>query len=386
MDPRVRCIAGCTPNAEQLRKIDAYVRAAGDALLELRVFPNLDTTSADDLPTGMLAIMAPGAPVNAALISDQLFEGVAAVKVASPVHKEKALIKQASVALKEAVQQTPAAGVRFSGDVRDAKYNRDTRQWAPELGGPGSFVGIYSQLEEDHRTKSYWVVARSTVPEYVRDVKQALIKEQPTYRDLVQGHEWKKRLSFGVNGANRNLGRMLANAAEACGVAVPRRDEICAHLIDANHLPPEIAVPDIEQHTHTIESVAFEGKPAVALSYGVVHADECFTERFLLVASQYDGIISFPLSDYSAISQAMALPADTGRKMAPAQLPVGAQHYDGRTNGVMWEGGGKTHPDLHVAAFNPIGTPAFRNGMSQLGWDVKDREQRLVPLAVKIYH
>lgn len=386
MDPRIRCIAGCKPNTEQLRAVKAFVKEAGDALLELRLYPNLDTTSADDLPSGMLAIMEPAAPVNAALISDQLFEGVAGVKVLGDVPKEKALIKQATAALQEAVQQQPEPGVRFNGEVRSAKHNRDTRQWAPELGGPGSFVGLYSQLQDDHRTKRYWIVGRSTVSAYVQDLKAALVKEQPTYRDLVNADEWKKRISFGVDGANRNLGRMLANAAEACGVVVPRRSEICAHLIDSNHLQPEMAVPDIEQHTHAIQTVGFEGKPAVALSYGVVFAEECYAERFLLVASQYDGIISFPLSDYAAISNAMALPADTGRKVAPAQLPVGAQHYAGRTTGVMWEGGDATHPDLHVDAFNSIGTPVFRDGMRQLGWNTSDREDRLVPLAVKIYH
>jgi hypothetical protein len=189
-----------------------------------------------------------------------------------------------------------------------------------------------------------------------------------------------------VDGANRNLGRMLANAAEACGVEVPRRDEICAHLIDSNHLQPEIAVPDVEQRTHTIATMAFEGKPAVGLSYGVVLGDDCYGERFLLVASQYDGIISFPLSDYAAVTRAMALPADTGRKVAAAELPIGAQHYEGRTKNVFWEGGSKTHPDLHVGAFNSISTPAFREGMKQLGWKAEDREARLVPLAVKIFH
>lgn len=385
MDPRIECIGGFKPSAEQLRKIDAFVREAGDALLQLRLFPSLDTTSLDDLPSGMMAIMAPDAKVNAALISDQLFEGLAAVRVAAtPDMKEKQLLKRATASLQEAVQQTPPKEQRFAGEVRSSK-NRDTRQWAPELGGPGSFLGIYSQLQADHRNKDYWIVARSTVPAYVRDVKAAMVKEQPTYRDLVQGDQWVRRLSFGADGANRNLCRMLANCAEACGVEVTRRDEICAFLKDANHLQPEVAVPDVEQHTHTMQTVGFQGKPAVALSYGIVFADECYRDKLLLVSNPYDGIIGFPISDYNAVERAMGLPTDTGRKMAAADLPIGSQHFANRTKGVMWEGGGETHPDLHSNAFNSISSSAFREAMQQLGWNAADREDRLVPLAVKIY-
>lgn len=386
MDPRVVCIGGFKPNSEQLRKIEAFVQEAGDALLQLRLFPSLDTTSTDDLPSGMIAIMKPGAKVNVALVSDQLFEGLAAVRVAGSAGlKDKQLLKRATAHLQEAVQQTPPKEQRFAADVRSAK-NRDTRQWAPELGGRGSFLGIYSQLQADHRSKDYWIVARSTVPAYVQDVKQAIVKEQPSYRDLVHGDEWVRRLSFGADGANRNLGRMLANGAEACGVEVERRDEVCAFLLDNNHLPPEMAVPDVEQHTHDIRTVGFQGQPAVALSYGIVFTEECFSDKLFLVSNPYDGIIGFPISDYASVAAAMGLPTDTGRKMAAADLPIGSEHYAGRTKGVMWEGGGKEHPDLHVGAFNSIASPAFREAMQQLGWNAADREDRLVPIAVKIYH
>jgi len=392
MDPRVTCVAGFQPSAAQQASVAAYVKEAGAALWELRLFPNLDTTAsadAGDLPTGMLAVMDPAARVNVSLISDQLFEGLAGVRVATGGLKEKALIK-AAPALQEAAFQAPKQA--FAGDVRSAKNNKDTRQWAPQLGGPGSFVGVYSQLQDDHRTKHFWIMARSTVPGYVRDLKQAMVKAPvaPTYRDLVQADEWKRRLSFGADGANRNLGRLLANAAEAVGVEVPRRDEICAYLADANHLAPEVAVPDVMQHTHTIQSVGWRGKPAVALAYGVVPADECFHERFYVVANPFDGIIAFPLVDYASVTSAMALPADTGRKTAPAALAVGAAHYEGRTAGVVWEGkdksSGSVHPDLHRDAFHAAHVDgAFRRGMKELGWRAEDREERLVPVALKLW-
>lgn len=385
------CVAGFQPSAAQQASVAAYVKEAGPALLELRLFPNLDTTAsadAGDLPTGMLAVMDPAARVNVSLISDQLFEGLAGVRVATTGLKEKALIK-AAPALQEAAFQAPKQA--FAGDVRSVKNNKDTRQWAPQLGGPGSFVGVYSQLQDDHRSKQFWIMARSTVPGYVRDLKQALVKAPTTtYRDLVQGDEWKRRLSFGADGANRNLGRLLANAAEAMAVEVPRRDEICAFLVDANHLAPETAVPDVTQHTHTIQSVAWHGKPAVALAYGVVPADECFGSRFYVVANPYDGIIAFPISDYGSVTTAMALPADTGRKTAPAALAVGDAHYEGRTAGVVWEQSAKeksdVHPDLHRDAFHAAHVDgAFRRGMTQLGWKMADREERLVPVALKLW-
>jgi hypothetical protein len=385
MDPRIECVAGFKPSAEQQRKLGAFVKEAGPALLQLRVFPSLDTTSSDDLPTGLLAIMDPSARVNVSLISDQLFEGLAAVRV--PTHpdlKEKQLRKNALAQLQSAVQQTPAKEVRFAGDVRSRK-NTDLKAWAPELGGPKAFLGVYSQLKEDHRSKDYWIVARSTVPAYVADVKGDIVKGAPTYRDLMQGDEWTSLLSFGAHGADRNLGRLLANGAEACGVEITRRDEICAFLKDANHMPPEIAVPDVEQHTHAIQTVAFRGKPAVALSYGVVFANETFSDKLFLVANPFDGIIGFPISDYASVESAMGLPTDTGRKMDAASLPLGAAHYEGRTEGVLWEGGAATHPDLHADAFNSVSTPAFREAMTQLGWNASDREDRLVPLAVKIW-
>lgn len=386
------CVGGLKPSAEQLRKVGAFVREAGDALLELRLFPNLDTTSDEDLPSGMIAVMRPDATVNAALVSDQLFEGVAAVKVATPNLKEKQLLAKSKL-LQEAVQQQPAESERFTGEVRSLKTNKDVRAWAPELGGPGSFLGIYSQLKEDHRNKEFWIVGRSTVPAYVQDVKQALVAEQPTYRQLVNDDAWRRRLSFGVHGADRNLGRMLANAAEACGVEVTRTDEVSAHLADVNHLAPEIAVPDVMQHTHTIQTVSLRNKPAVALTYGVIPAGECYGDRVWVVGNPYDGIVGFPLVDQTKVTQAMGMPCDTGRKTPAASIPLDVQHYHGRLQGVIWEGSSNNaigsaavHPDLHPQAFHSIASSsAFHGAMRELGWNATHREQRLVPVTLKIW-
>ena len=374
---------------DQISKINAYIEAQPEgALLGLKLFPNFDATSDELLPSGMLAMFNPGAKVDPTVIGDNMFQLLAVSKVyGDPKQLTDEYFNSKLGAIKTAVDQVPEQ--RISGAIRNNK-SKELDVWAPELGGPGSFVGVYSKLRDDYRTKDYYIAARGSIPAYVQDLKQSIAgsANPPLYRDLVSADEWKRQIGYGVHAARRNLFRGIANVAEAAGVQIVRTDDMSAVLPNANCAPPEMAVPEWEQTTNAIKSVTYNGKPAVAISYGVVASNECLrleNRQFFVVGNAYDGISIFNLSDHTKIENALALPVDTGRNKAPETISASdISQYKGRLEGVVWEGTGKVHADLHPEAFKPINA-AFRETMKQSGWNPEDHVERLIPTAIKIW-
>jgi len=389
----IECVGFDKPNAQQLEKVKAIIesQAPGD-LLAVRLFPNLDMTNEEEMPSGMQLIFKPSAKVDPTLISSNLFQ----VFAVSKIHSEQPLKDEyfASKSLKDAVDQFPAQPLK--ADIRSLKTNVEKQAWAPELGGPGSFVGVYSKAKDgDFRNKDYFIAARGTVPLLVKDLRQR-IASQPqgvTFRDLMNKEEWRNLLGYAEQGARRNVFRTIANAAEACAVNVQRIDDNYAHLADPNHAPPEMAVPDWEQSNFSIRSGTYKNKPAVLVSYGVVPAQDCLLLKdklFFVVANPYDGVAAFRVTDHNKIQAAQGLPSDTGRKVAYANVPRNEQAYKGRMEGVAWDVPAGTinssvHFDLHPESHHAIG-PLFKQSMMHMGWDATDHVEKLVPLPLKIYN
>jgi hypothetical protein len=373
---------------EQKAKLTAFIESqpAGD-LLALKVYSNLDTTSEDDVPSGMVAVFRPDALVDPTLISDNMFQVMAISKVFPGESGIKdGYFEGKEQALKLAVDQF--APMPASAKIHHKVTNREVEVWAPEMGGPGSFVGVYSKLHEDHRTKDYFIAARATVPLMVQELKQDIIAEQPRYIDLVASDEWNRKVRYGVHVSRRNVFRAIANAAEACSVSVDRMTDISACLKDANHAQPEMAVPQWVQTTHGISTAVHDGKPAVLITYGVVPASECLLlkqNHFFVAASAYDGLVQFNLSNHKDIEEAGGIPADTGRKVAPEKLSEAESAFVGRSQGVVWDGKNARHVDLHVDAFKPVG-PEFKGAMQNMGWNPVEHVQKLVPVALKLYN
>lgn len=395
--PIVECMGGVKLTADQKAKIDAIVESqpAGD-LIAVRVFPNLDTTSEEELPAGMQLVFKPSAKVDSTLISDNLFQVFAVSRIltddASAVTSSHSLKDEyfASANLKNAVDQFPSKPL--GPDTRSTQTMKEKQVWAPELGGPGSFVGVYSKARDgDFRNKDYFIAARGTAPLLVKDLKQRIAAAAPTFQELLYKDEWRNLMHYNANAARRNVCRSIANAAEACQVSIVRDDDRHAFVADANHAPPEMAVPDWEQATYTIRNGVYQGKPAVLVSYGVVPSEDCLLMKdqlFFVVANPYDGVAAFKLTKHEQIESAMGLPADTGRKLAPEQVPRNEQAYKGRMQGVSWDYSGVSSSimtELHPEAHRGIDAP-FKQAMQFMGWDASEHVEKLVPLPLKIYN
>lgn len=372
-------------NAQQHTKLEAFVRNAGPGLLGLRIFPNFDALS-NEMPSGMVAIYSPDARVDASTLSDDLFQVMAVKQVNAPVAQAAeadAYFNERLPRIQAAVAQTPATNEMIRETTRKPTSNKDTHPWAPQLGGRGAFAGVYSSARDgDTRNKDYFFVVRAGIPNFVADLKKDLAVKQPTFRDLMHGDPWNKRIHFARNAASRNACRILANLGEACEVSVLRMEDLDAKRAHPDAAKPEMAISDWEHVTHSVEMIDWEGKPAVAVSYGVVPSHTCLIDKqFFVVANPYDGISRFPLSNVDDLQSSIGLPIDTGRKMTAAQL-VGAPIPESRLQGVTWEGEGQ-HPDLHQDAFRPLGKE-FKAAMRQMGWNPEHHVDRLLPIAIKI--
>ena len=389
--PTVECIGFDKPTAVQLEKINAIIASQqpGD-LLAVRLFPNLDVTNEEEMPSGMQLVFNTSAKVDPTLISSSLFQ----VFAVSKVHSEQALKDDyfADKSLQKAVEQFPSQPVK--AELRSLKTNVEKAAWAPELGGSGSFVGVYSKAKDgDFRNKDYFIAARGTVPLLVKDLRQRIASQQPTFRDLTTKDEWRNMMQYSQQAARRNVFRTIANAAEACAVNVQRIDDNAAFLADPNHAPPEMAVPDWEQSTYSIRQGVYKNKPAVLVNYGVVPSEDCLLLKdklFFVVANPYDGVAAFKVTDHNKIQAANGLPSDTGRKLAFEAIPRNEQAYKGRMDGVAWDSSkmavaSSIHPDLHVDAHHTI-SPAFKQGMQYMGWNATEHVEKLVPLPLKIYN
>jgi hypothetical protein len=394
--------------ADQVCKVNAFIEGhdASAGLLAVKVYPNLDTTSEEDIPSGMSAYYDPSGKVDMSSIGDSLFQLVAVSRILTPVKGETYTLKDEYfadklAALQSAVDQFPAAPANGSEQMLHPKTLREMQQWAPELGGPGSFVGIYSRMRDgDHRVKDYYIAARGTVPLVVQDLKKSIgarwassSSSVPTYRDLLISTSPSSigaRVAHGAEASRRNIARVLSNVAEACGVAITRADDIDAKLPHVDCAPPEKALPDWEQATHSIRSAAFNGRAAVMICYGVVPAETCLTlkdRQFFVVGNAYDGIALFNLSKHEAVLAAGAVPSDTGR--SGTGLPaISAEIAAIRSEAVAWDG--KTanlNADLHPQAFKSVIGAEFKAGFKQFGWNAEEHPvERMIPVIAKIYN
>lgn len=399
MNSLVKCVGfpSTQLSAAQIQKVNAFIASQPEgAVLQVELFPNLDTTNDESHPSGMSVLFNPSATVDATLVSDNLFQTMAVSKVYAE-NVSDATFKGMESELLNAVKQFPADAI--SGKVHNKETNQELKPWSPELGGTGSFVGVYSRINEDHRSKDYFISGRAAAPLYTRDVKQSLaaLKEPITYQQLLSDDHWAKLLGAAKLSAKRNLCRSMINVAETCGVEIRRQDDIwngIAH-VNADAAVPEMATPEWIQVTNDIYSTTFENKPAVAFSYGVVPIHSCYhadDNQFFVVSNPYDGISSFNLSRHQDMHGLSGLPADTGRAVAAESISTQIGDYKDRMHGIVWEKGAATslvgdahHIDLHPAAFRPIDAQ-FKGAMKTMGWNPEHHVQKLVCVMAKIYN
>lgn len=371
---KITCVGTFTLSPAQKAKLVKLVESSPD-LLGLDCYSNVDCTSDEDVPSGIAMYFPLNAPVDPTLIHGNLFQVTCASKIngdtLTDAHFADKLGDMARV-----VEQHPAPAI--STTTRHPDVSPDRKAWIPELGGPGSFVGAYYRLRENHRDKDYYLIVKSSIPTFVTEFKQRLSRQPTTtYGDLVND----KLLIAGQYLAKRNAQRNLANAAEAFQVSIPRTEDTASHITDPHHALPVRAVPTWVQPSVSIGQVLYRGKtPAVGLFYGLVKREDCTAanEKTLFVASNpYDGIYVFPLKN--PLKEPW-MPADTGHsEEQPSTKKIEASC-------ITWERKATTptHPDLTKGAFKPV-NKVFKSFMKQAGWNAEDHVGVLVPLAVKIY-
>jgi hypothetical protein len=319
---------------DQRAKVQAVIDAVpndGD-LIAVRLFPNLDTRNEEDLPSGMQLVMKVDAKVDPTLISDNMFQ----VMAVSKVYPDKGQDKDAYYEQPERVAALQASVPQFAPHL-------------PELGGPEGLVGVYSKLRENHRDKDYYIVARGTVPTLVQDLKKRIsetLVSPPSFRDLLYKDEWRRAVQHVAQSARRNVFRNIASAAEALEVNVERIDDLAVPPIDPNYAPAEMAAPEWEQTTHSMEIGSADSGTAI-LSYGIVPAQDCLQLKdgqFFVVGAEHISV--YKLSQHERITAAMGVPASADTAATGADFKIGMQH---------------------------------------VGWNAVDHVSVLVPLAVKTY-
>ena len=384
LHPLIKCVGveakKLTP--EQVNKLNAWVKGHKDGdLLAMHVYPNVDTSAANGIPSGVIMHYRTEAAVDPGALSDALFERVSVapiIRAAAPLTDE--YFETRVNALNEAVPQVSDESI--NGKLRDTNTNADVGYWESDLGGSNSMIGIYSELGDDLRTKTYHIVARGTVPAYVEDYKRAVASLKPTYGDLVTKDEWVKRTGYGINAAARNVHRNMAAVAQSLGLDIMRTDDHHAFTDDHIFDVSEMAIPEWTQLTHTIRASSMGTRPIVEVSHGVVPASQSMDDKFYVIGSPYDGIYSFPITRMHDLMEAGGLPVDTGRYVDRSMVPeMDEKQYSTRSKGFIWEGNDKINTDLHPFAFRAVDKVA----MKQMGWNPEHHEGRLIPVAVKIH-
>jgi len=402
MNPLIECIGfdASTLDAAAVEKVNTLIASQPEGdVMRVELYPNFDATSEENLPSGMMVFFSPQAKVDPTLLSDNLFQAVAVSKIIPQQGQtvNDAFFEGMGENVLDAVQQFPEQPV--SGKVHNKYNNQEIKQWAPELGGSDAFVGVYSKLREDHRTKDFYVVGRATAPLYVQDVKRhiASAKDTPTYAQLMDNAEWCDFMGAAELASRRNLYRNMQNVAESCGVEIMRADDVFngATYENPDLAAPELAVPEWMQPTHSIRKTALMNQPAVAVSYGVVPMEHCLKledQHFFVVANPYDGISVFDMTKHEDMLHHAGLPADTGRTQQPENISLNVDEYTDRIQGIVWERaenaklvGAEHHVDLHSDAFRKVDR-SFKHCMRHMGWNPEDHVERMVCVVAKIYN
>jgi hypothetical protein len=298
------------PTPAQEAKINAFVQSQPkDALLELRVYPNFSASVEDDLPTGMAAIFSPDAKVDPSIISDSLFQVFAVNKVRG-THTDAHFESRAEDVNATIADLNKADSVNLS--ARKTKNNKDVEVWHASI-GPGAFLKVFSKIHDNHKTKDYFIAGRATVGQAVQDVKDMVLQKKPTFRQLLRSDEWTNVLHWTSNASRRNLCRAMVQLAEACEVAINRMPDVHAKPAHADAAVPEMAIPDWEHTTHNLVETAYNGKPAVMLTYGVVPSQECARaeeQKHFLVAADAREIPIYRMTKHQLVMASVAVPAD----------------------------------------------------------------------------
>ena len=380
--------------ADQRSKLQAQAECFKPGeLLAFKCFSNLDTTSDEDMPSGLVSIFSMDAQVSPDAIPDTMFNVLAVSKIHArkdmPDGYTDAYFMDAAKqkAVNAAVPQYSKSPPKLS--LRSASKRREFDTWDSELGGPGSFVSVMSQLRENGRDKDYYLVAMGTAPLAVDEFKKELRSKKPTFRNLLTDTEWRTKLTYLHNLAERNVAVNMYAVAEALGVPITPSDDCASYRKNEHQAYRSKAEPQWTQQMSSISSIQWNNKPAAAVFHGVVPKDECYRlqdDRFFVLGSPYDGIRVFTISNEI---KALGMPVVTGRRTTVDELPeVKSKVMESRARGVMWEDkkNYKKHADLHPEAFHPVNARFKKTMKSAGGWNPEHHVESMIPIVLKLWN
>jgi hypothetical protein len=389
---KIFCVgAQATLTKDQKNALERLVKYS-DGLIGVQVFPNIDVSDHENIPTGIVMYFDPSATVDASVIHENLFETLNVSKVLKGPHIKNGVVDDATFTkissdFCDSVRQHPQDAAHPK--IRSDKM-LELEPWTSELGGKGSFVGAFSQLDANHRDKTYYLAAKGTAPLIVQDLKQEIASRKPTFRELVSNKDWSTKLRNGQYIASRNVQRNIADAASASQVAIARIRDLGGKSPTPDHAYPLRAEPEWKQSSHSIRDAMWQGKPTVAIYSGVVPSTDrhaSVNNDVFVAQNPYDGLTVFPIISSPKVD---GFAVDTGRNVArkPHTEKNNARQIAARAADVVkWEEQ-KTHPlhpDVSPDAWNPI-DEQFKNSMKQGGWSSDAGTRKLLPVVVKLYN
>ena len=358
-------------------------------LVGMNVYPNIDCSSDEDIPSGISLYMDPTVKVDPTLISDRLFETRVVAKVLKgPKDKELDDAHFKAVNIHQSVDQHPVDGPRPS--MREAG-GKEVEQWSSELGGPGAFLGSFYEADaDDHDVHTYYLMAQGTVPLLVQDFKQEIAERAPTFGDLAMRGEWTKRAANLGYTAHRNVCRNLANLAADSQVSIRREPDVGARdaILSPHQGLPMRAAPEFSQATHTISTGLYNGQPVVVMYNGVVPrqvAQRQGNGPFFVSSNPSTGVYKFHLSKQADLP---AIPTSMRKNSSPSTSSSDKKRIQSRLRKVTWEqqDAHPMHNDILPNAYHKMDR-GFKSTMKQAGWDSESSQPTLMtPLQVKLYH
>lgn len=346
---KVNCIglSAASLSASDVEKLTLLAKSPG--LLKIECYPNFDATG-DDIPSGIAMYFDAAAKVDATIVSDKMFQCL----VTTNVQHAEGMNDITFVSKKDAIN----SGIKqYSSEPASIKNHSDRAPWSAELGGPGSFAGVFYKLSDDHATKSYHIAAKGTVPLLVQDFKRRL-GEETTYGELVSDKKWISLMGNMSSFSQRNAKRNLATIASICGVDVPhRRVDLSAVTLSADIEGPDIADTLSVQQTFSIKSSLL----GVAIYCGVIPRSEL--KREVLVTSGGNSLLAYPLG-YESILK--CVPADGGKDLV--QKKVEALIVEGKLQ--------------DMSSFK---APS-KEVMKSVGWNAENQPKVFVPIVLKVFN
>jgi len=310
---KVRCLGGLKSEdltKDQKAKLEIFAKAGGNGLVGIDCFPNLNTNLEEEIPSGTIFYFSPDAVVDTTLMSDNLFQTLAVSKIVEgPYEKELSNVHFTSVS-----KNIAAAVPQFAPSDLTLKDGIEDGPWHSELGGSSSFVGIFSQMSDDHQNKEFYVVAKGGAPaSAVAHFKAEMNNNAPTYSQLLRDPEWRSKVSRLSYTAAKNVQRNLAQVAQACNVGISRMLDFSSVITNPDHGVGERAEPEYVQRLYSFQEVRdANGNPLVAFYNGVQPATSIGTKDKLFLVSNpaKDGIYVFPLTGYHN-GEGKVVPGDT---------------------------------------------------------------------------